>query len=108
MDGAWDDANGDAIGGAPTGAVRAASSWPFKNGGALGSADGADGADDASVTVNDHELVQLRAVLGAREAELVQLKALEHKLVRLRPIPKARETELAQLKGLDHSDEGTF
>ena len=65
VDGAWDDANGDAIGGAPTGVVRAASSWPFKNGGALGSADGADGADDASVTVNDHELVQLRAVLGA-------------------------------------------
>ena len=75
-------ANGDAVGGAPTGggAARAASSSPSKIGGALGSADGAYGADDeANAAVDDDpEVVRLRAILEVREAELAQLKGLDH------------------------------
>ena len=119
---ARDGANGDAVGGAPTGGdaptgsgaptgggVACGASSSLSNScGALGSTDGADGADDASVTVDDRELVRLRDILEIREAELAQLKGYDHELVRLRAVLEIREAELAQLKGLDHPDEETF
>ena len=109
-DDARDGANGDAVGGAPTdgGAACGVSSSPSNNGGALSSTDGADGADDASVTVDHPELVRLRTILEVREAELVQVKGLDHERVRLRAMLEVREAELAQLKGLNHPDEETF
>ena len=73
-----------------------------------GGADGADGDDDVSVSVDDREFVQLRAVLETRVAELAQLKAVDHELMRLRAILEVREAELAQLNGLDHSKEEMF
>ena len=106
-DDATDGTNGDAVGSAPTGG-GAASSPPSKKGSALGSSDGADGADDASVTVDKSEHVRLRAILEVREAELAQFKEVDHELVRLRDLLEVREVELAQLKRIDHRNEETF
>ena len=105
-----DGTNGDAVGSAPTGggAACGASSPPSNKGSALGSSDGADGADDASVTVDKPEHVRLRAILEVREAELAQLKGVDHELVRLRDLLEVREAELAQLKGIDHRNEEAF
>jgi hypothetical protein len=84
-DDARDGANGDAVGGTPAGdgAARAAASSPSKNGGALGSsADVADMIPSSwdrrrpASSADDSELVRLRAILEAREAEILQLKGL--------------------------------